>query len=113
MKLTTTLFIMLLSLMASAQSQQVNFVSMSKIRIDFDQDACMYTFGTIPVAVIVNSERHEFEPNCTMDFEDEFKLKTGIRCRIEAGMCSNLPPYNRIDVFCEDKSMGSADVECP
>lgn len=85
----------------------------SNIRIDSDKDKCVQGWISMDVNVTVNGEGFKFDPSCKFSFDQDFATSKGIKCRINAGMCSSFSPANKIEVECRDGSQESVTVACP
>ena len=84
-----------------------------KIVVEVNQLACAKGKMSTDVTVRVGKQEYEFEPSCRFTFSKGFQTKDGVRCQVEAGMCSSFSPKNLFQVKCEDGSYGESEVKCP
>jgi|GEM_PF-4443230 len=84
------------------------------INIDLDDDDCVNKNDSIDVTVYVANERFSFDPPCNASFWDEdFKTKLGVKCEIEADLCSSSSSgEGEIEVDC-GRSEETKKVKCP
>ena len=83
------------------------------IQIDHDEDDCVDGWVSMDVTVTVGDEEFDFDPSCSFSFDEDFETRAGVKCEVEAGMCSGFSPEERLEVSCEDGSSAYVDIECP
>lgn len=62
--------------------------------------------------VKVDGENFGFDPACASGLRESFTTKGLIECSVEAGMCSEFTPKNKIIVKCADKGSVEFVVKC-
>jgi hypothetical protein len=107
-------FVVMLTLVGAVYGLHAGARSGAKIDWTFisDKEACANGRISMDIEVTVNGERFKFSPSCRFSFDKKFSTKSGTECEIEAGMCSNFSPRQKIFVKCSDGSNDSVDVKC-
>ncbi len=85
----------------------------SKIEIENDADDCLEGWLGMDFTIKVDDESFDFRASCDFSFDEEFTTKSGVKCEIEAGMCSGFSPEKRFEVECDDGSEEGIDILCP
>ncbi len=78
-----------------------------------DPFACLNNWMTMRVEVLVENEQWFFEPFCQQSNFRGFVTQSGMRCQVQAGMCSNFMPQRRFEVQCDNGDFGSIMIDCP
>ncbi len=84
-----------------------------QITINSHPDDCVAGLSTMDVTVQVEGERFYFRPYCNDWFNEYFKMSDGTRCRVQAGMCTQVTPAHKIEVECDGSFTEFVDVDCP
>lgn len=100
-------FLLVFAFLFTTQSHAKN------IKIDLDENDCINSWVSMDVTVRVDQERFSFNPSCKFSFSKNFKTKDGTSCTINAGMCSQFSPRNKLEVNCKDSFSKSVAIKCP
>lgn len=85
----------------------------TRIQIDNDKSDCVNGWVSMDVNVRIDDEIFKFTPSCKFSFNENFKTKDGVECKIDAGMCSAFSPRNKIEVSCAGGFQDFVLVDCP
>lgn len=85
----------------------------AKIEIDNDSDDCVDGWISMDVDITVDDEDFDFNPSCDFSFSKSFETKSGIDCKVKAGMCSGFSPEKELHVDCSDGSHEEIEILCP
>lgn len=83
------------------------------IDIDIDEDDCIDGRISMDVEITVDGEDFDFSPSCNFSFDDDFETKSGIKCEVEAGMCSSFSPERALEVECDNGEDEDVEIPCP
>lgn len=84
-----------------------------EIEITPDVDDCVNGWVSMDVIVNIDDEVFHFDPSCKFSFNEDFKTKNGLECKINAGMCTSFSPKNQIEVICLNFNTVTVSVKCP
>jgi len=93
----------------SSRQYQNNYFD---IDIDTEKNDCIEGEISMDVEVEVNGEDFKFKPSCSFTFSKTFETKSGIKCKVESGMCSSFSGRGKLEVDCEGHNDESVDILC-
>lgn len=84
----------------------------TRLEVHNDKNDCLRGWISMDVEVRVDGLKFDFSPSCNFSFLREFKTVKGMKCRINAGMCSAFSPKNKFEVRCDDGAFESVKILC-